>query len=305
MGVKNPHGIMVREGKNTLPFSRGILAGSIAEVGFDILGAYVISDRVLQHLCGQDRAEVDSSHIRELVSREIEKIDPGASRRYLFSREQKRGGSRKQIIILISGASGVGTSTIAHDIASRLNIKNIVSTDTVREIMRMMISHRLSPELHQSTFDASEESSIPIPEGYDPVVFGFERQSSLVSVGIEAVANRAREEGHDLIVEGVHVVPGFLPEEMICRDRTYPFLLTVPDTDTHRTRFVLRSLKSDLKRPANHYLRYFEEIRKIQQYLKTGAARYGFRIIENEDTDNTVELMLESIFTSEQPAEEH
>jgi 2-phosphoglycerate kinase len=237
MGVKNPYGITVREDKKAIPFSRGILASSVSEIGFDTFEAYKIADRVLKSLQGENIREVESSHIRRLVSKEIEKIDRRAAERYVFSRKQREGSAREETIILIGGASGVGTTTTGYEIASRLNIKNIVSTDTIREIMRMMISQKLSPELHMSTFNASEKSAVPIPEEYDPAVFGFERQASLVSVGIEAVINRALKEGHDIIVEGVHVVPGFISEEIIRRERTFGFLLSIEDAQTHRNRF--------------------------------------------------------------------
>jgi 2-phosphoglycerate kinase len=188
MDVKNPYGITVKEDKNAVPFSRGILASSVAEIGFDTFEAYKIANRVLRSLQKENIHEVDSSHIRSMVFKEIEKIDRSAAEGYLFSRKQKEGSAREETVIVIGGASGVGTTTTSYEIASRLNIKNIVSTDTIREIMRMMIFPKLSPELHMSTFNASEKSAIPIPEEYDPAVFGFERQASLVSVGIVAAS---------------------------------------------------------------------------------------------------------------------
>jgi len=297
-GKSIPYGILVREDKSVIPFSRGILASSVAEIGLGTFEAYGIADQVLSILREEGVHVVDSSRIRRLVSEEIEKIDQKAAKQYLFSRKQKEDGIRPETIILIGGTSGVGTTTTGYEMAARLNIKNIVSTDTIREIMRMTISPKLSPELHQSTFNASEESDTSIPSEYDPAVFGFERQASLVSVGIEAVVNRALKEGHDIVVEGVHVVPGFLSGEITRRNRTFPFLLTITDPDVHRNRFSLRSLQSDLKRRAAHYLAYFEEIRKIQDSLITRAEECGFILVENEDVDHTVELMLERIFTS-------
>jgi 2-phosphoglycerate kinase len=298
MSAKNPYGIMVTEEGNNTPFSRGILASSISEIGLNMFDAYGIAHRILQSLQETGIHRVDSSNIRRLVSEEIEKIDSKASKRYLFSRKQKHGSTRKETIILIGGASGVGTTTTAYEIASRLNIKHIVGTDTIREIMRMMISPKLSPELHLSTFNASEESSIPIPQGYDPSVFGFQRQASLVTVGVEAVVNRALKEGHDLVVEGAHIVPGYMCEDIVSRDRTFTFLLTIEDADTHRKRFTLRSLRSDLKRPAEHYLNYLDEIRKIHDYLKAQAEEFGFSVIENENSDYSVEVMLDGIFST-------
>jgi 2-phosphoglycerate kinase len=160
----------------------------------------------------------------------------------------------------------------------------------------MMISDKLSPELHQSTYNAYEKCAIPVPEDYDRVVFGFERQTALVAVGVEAVIQRALKEGHDMIVEGIHLVPGYIPEQIMQRGRTFAFMLSIDDVEAHRQRFYLRSLESDLRRRSEHYLAYFEEIRKIQEYLCGRAGEYGVRGLANDDADYTVELIMESLF---------
>ena len=47
--------------------------------------------------------------------------------------------SKKPLIILIGGASGVGTSSMAFELANRLRLKNLISTDMIREVMRKII----------------------------------------------------------------------------------------------------------------------------------------------------------------------
>jgi 2-phosphoglycerate kinase len=296
MKKRGPHGIYVLEQNHAVPFSRGILAGSISEVGFDIFYAYRMAEKILDRLKKEGRHRIDSRNLRQMVYREIEHVDPKAAQRYLLWREEEERKKRGETVILIGGSSGVGTTTIAYEVAARLNIKNVVSTDIIREIMRMMISNELNPELHQSTFNAYEETPLPVPDEYDPVIYGFERQASLVTVGVEAVVRRALKEGHSLIVEGVHLVPGFINQKILKRNMSFGYVLVIHDVKEHRKRFSLRSTESDLKRSADYYLSYFDEIRKTQNYVEQRAREYDFRVIENRDVDFTIDTIMDDIF---------
>ncbi len=298
MKARAPHGILVVEEDHAIPFSRGILARSISETGFDIFHAYRIAEKILDRMKKENRKKISPDQLKDMAHREILKIDPRAAQRYQFWREEEERRRRGETVILVGGSSGVGTTTIAYQVAARLNINNVVSTDVIREIMRMMISEKLNPELHQSTFNAYEKSHLPIPKEYDRVIYGFERQASLVSVGVVAVVNRALKEGHNLVVEGVHLVPGFIDQAIVDREKTFAFQLVIDEEHEHQQRFSLRSVETDLKRTAEYYLAYFEEIRKTQEYLRERSRQYGFRVIENLDADHTLELIMEEIFSS-------
>ena len=60
------------------------------------------------------------------------------------------------LVILIGGATGVGKSTIATQLAVRLSIVRVVATDAIREVMRSTLTHELMPTLHTSSFHADE-----------------------------------------------------------------------------------------------------------------------------------------------------
>ena len=57
--------------------------------------------------------------------------------------------------MLIGGAPGTGKSTVATQVAHRLGITRIVSTDAVRQVMRAVIARELVPHVHTSSFDAA------------------------------------------------------------------------------------------------------------------------------------------------------
>lgn len=59
-------------------------------------------------------------------------------------------------IILISGGTGVGTSKLSLELAKNKNITNIISTDSIREIIRTLIHPSLNPFLNKSTYLAGK-----------------------------------------------------------------------------------------------------------------------------------------------------
>ena len=62
------------------------------------------------------------------------------------------------------------------------------------------------------------------------MVVGFREQTAAVSVGIHALIRRAAEEGTSVIIEGAHIVPGFVDFEP-WQDRVLavPVVISVDD----------------------------------------------------------------------------
>ena len=58
------------------------------------------------------------------------------------------------IILLVGGATGTGKSTVATDVAYRLGITRVTSTDFVRQTMRAFFSREFMPAIHYSSFEA-------------------------------------------------------------------------------------------------------------------------------------------------------
>ncbi len=67
------------------------------------------------------------------------------------------------------------------------------------------------PSIHCSSFDAEKSVRVPLDKTADPRVLGFVEQVRMVNAGVEAVVERAVKEGLRMVVEGVHIVPGFMP----------------------------------------------------------------------------------------------
>lgn len=199
---------------------------------------------------------------------------------------------RKPYIILIGSASGIGKSTIASEIARKLGIKHLIETDFIREIVRGIIGPDYAPALHKSSFDAYV--TIKDKQRFEGntealISAGFEEHASFVIPAIERVIKRAVDDYDDVILEGVHLVPGFIDIDKFKEDASIHFFILTADEDVHKERFVKRAMK--IKRGGKH-LEYFKENRIIHNYLVKQALEHNVPIINNEEIDSTLKRML-------------
>ncbi len=274
------------------PFSKGILSRSlnIADIGF--LRAHEIASDIEEDLIKKGVTEIASYELAEVVLHHLESVDQSIATKYKNWRMIRN--SKKPLIILIGGASGVGTSSMAFELANRLRLKNLISTDMIREVMRKIISKDLSPVIHKSSFDAHESirtTSIRI----DNVIEGYISHVDVVNVGIEAIIERSVKEGISTIIEGVHVVPGFINQDLIENNNIIIFTLTVEDEESHKQRFYSRCRQPWVKRSLERYMDNFDTIRKTQKFLKQQAKINDSRIINNVDINQTIDIMVNDI----------
>jgi 2-phosphoglycerate kinase len=189
----------------------------------------------------------------------------------------------------------VGKSTIATQLAARLGIVRVVATDAVREVMRAMLSPELMPTLHVSSFQADRALREPPTSSADALVMGFREQTAAVSVGIDALIERAATEGTSIVIEGAHVVPGFFDvKSHEGRILAVPFIVGVDDEERHRSHFAARE-DAVAARPATRYAEGFEGIRRLQRYVKSQALAHGVPVIPNYSFDQTIATVIDLV----------
>ncbi len=197
--------------------------------------------------------------------------------------------------MLIGGATGVGKSTIATQLAARLGIVRVVATDAVREVMRAMFTADLMPTLYTSSFDAESALREPPPRPADKVIVGFREQTAAVAVGLQALIQRAAFEGTSVVIEGAHIVPGFFDlSSYEGRILAVPVVITVDEEDLHRSHFVARSADSSA-RPFERYIKGFANIRKVQKYIKSQALSHGVPVIPNYSLDQALASVIDLV----------
>ena len=191
----------------------------------------------------------------------------------------------KPIILLIGGATGTGKSTVATEVAHRLGINRVTSTDIVRQTLRAFFAQEYMPSIHRSSFDAGAGESM---------IDGFLDQTTNVLIAIEASIERALQEGWSMVVEGVHLVPGMLSGP---RDDAIVVqcVLSIEDEAAHAAHFWIRDATSQGLRPVEKYLERLGDIRRLQDFIVGRARETGVPVIENTNVDNTVGAVIELV----------
>ncbi|MBR4446979.1 2-phosphoglycerate kinase [Methanobrevibacter sp.] len=274
------------------PFSKGIMSRSLNVADIGIERAHVIASDIEANLIKNNVTEISSKELADTVLHHLESVDSNIAVKYKNWRALRT--SQKPLIILIGGASGVGTSSMAFELANRLRLKNLISTDMIREVMRKIVSKELSPVIHKSSFDAHESIRTPSIR-VDSVIEGFISHVDVVNVGIEAIIERSVKEGISTIIEGVHVVPGFIRKDLIEDNNIIIFTLTVDDEESHKQRFYSRCRQPWVKRSLERYMDNFDTIRKTQKFLVEQAKIHDTRIINNVDINETIDIMVSDI----------
>jgi len=278
-----------------LPYSKGLMASSIMATGISPSRAYQVAERIERELLEAERYEITRAELRE-ISADV--ISDMIGERYAdtYRKWQTVEELDLPLIILIGGATGVGKSTIATQLAARLGITRIISTDAIREVMRSLFSEQIMP-LHVSSFEAAQALRHPIPRSADPVVVGFEEQVRAVSVGVQALIERSVIEGTDLILEGAHLVPGYVGGAWEDKAVYVPLLITVEDEDLHRSHFFLRAQDTKL-RNVDRYLTAFADIRKVQKYIRSLALQSGVPVIPSYSLDATLATVIDRVVSA-------
>ena len=285
---------MISDQEYELPYSKGLMASRIMATGLAPARAFHVAEVIEKRLHAVESGSVSGPELTE-VTLEVLRDEVGERYAASYAKWQLVRGLDIPLVILLGGATGVGKSTIATMLASRLGITRVIPTDAIREVMRSMFSEELMPTLHTSSFDAARLVRNPLPRRTDPVIIGFREQTSAVAVGIEALIQRAVDEGTDLIVEGAHVVPGFVDRGRFeGKAVVVPLVVTVDDEELHRSHFVFRA-DEVRSRPSERYLDFFDNIRKLQKYIKSLALEHEVPVLPSYNLDGTLSSVIELV----------
>jgi 2-phosphoglycerate kinase len=283
--------IFIAAREHGLPYSKGLTASSLMATGLGPGRAYAVANRVEEELLGLGRSMVTEEVLRDLTV-EVLRREAGEKYAQALVKWQSIAELDMPLIILIGGATGVGKSTIATQLAGRLGITRVVSTDAVREVLRSAFTAQMFPTLYASSFEADKAVRQPIPHSGDRLIIGFREQAAAVAVGAQALIDRAIAENTDLILEGAHLVPGFLQSVESDEAVIVPLLVTVDDEELHRSHFFRRNRES---RPKDRYLNNFKKIRRIQKYMISSALIRGVPTIAHLDLDATLSEIIDHV----------
>lgn len=274
------------------PFSKGVLSQSLLAAAIEPDQAHEVAREIEAALVARGRALVGRAELRSLSAEVLGKqLGPRVAGRYLAWREFL--DSDRPLILLLGGAAGVGKTSLAQAVAHRLGIAGVISTDAIRQIMRIMLGPELVPALHASSYDA-HKVVVRSEEAEDPIVDAFRAQAATVSVGVRAMIQRAIEERTSVIMDGVAILPVLIDPKPYMRD-AYVVFLTVAalDGEAFQTRFTNRGRAS--MRPPHRYLENLPSILRIQDHILELAEQHDVPIVDNIDFDASVRSILRHV----------
>jgi 2-phosphoglycerate kinase len=268
------------------PFSKGILSQSLLAAAIDPNDAFDVAREIEQDLLAKGRTRIERHELREVAHATLEARSGAqiAERYQVWRRFQE---PERPVILLLGGPAGAGKTSLALEVASRLGIHRVVSTDAIRQVMRIMLSDALVPAVHASSYDAYKVLARGTVTG-DPVIEGFRDQAQIVSVGVRAMMDRAVAENANVIIDGVSIVPGLIDLEAY-RDRAEVVFLLVAtlDPESFRGRFQSRA-KGEASRSPHRYIEHLDAILRIQEHLLEMADRFHVPIVDNQYFDRSV-----------------
>lgn len=201
--------------------------------------------------------------------------------------EKLRGENPKlpAIVVILEGASATGKSLIALELIRDLTATRFISTDSVRMVLRGIMSEEKHPELFCHTYQAHIHRQAG-PETLNPILRGFLAQCEIITPHIETMTEGIITEGANAVVEGVHIQPGTL-------QKLGPGVIEVlinPDPRTHKAMFAgkhnlekLRTVSEDMSIREKE----FKATRAIQEFMIDSAEKADVPIVPLTGYDET------------------
>lgn len=273
-----------------LSYSKGLMAQSIMATGLPPERAYHVAREIEQHLFDSGEANITLQRLQK-IAQQVLGEEEGQSFTERYRRWRMLGELEKPFIVLIGGATGVGKSTLATEIAHRLGVTRLTSTDSIRQAMRAFFSPELIPAIHYSSFEAGQVVKKPAP-GSDRVIAGYLEQVEKVCVGVNAIIERAIKEGTRMVIEGAHLLPGYLKEDLWQKAIVIQLVLAVTDEDRHKSHFYVRDQETGGVRGLGKYVENMDKIRRVQKYLVRSAQTAGVPVIDNHSIDDAIKIVM-------------
>lgn len=283
--------IRVVSPSGSAPFSKGFLSQSLLAAAIEPNDAFDVAREIEGTLVLRGTKAIDRRDLRRLAWQTLtRRFGPRTAERYLVWRRFQ--ASDRPVILLLGGPTGAGKTTLALEVSRRLGIHSVLSTDSIRQIMRLVLTRELVPAIHASSYDAYKV--VRTAPGEDAVIEGFLAQASIVSVGVRAMLDRAVSENTSMILDGVSIVPGLIDLAPYQETAHVIFLVVATlDVAAFRARFEQRARES--QRAPHRYLEHMDAILRIQDHFLELAERHAIPIVDNDSADASVLSILKHV----------
>ena len=119
--------------------------------------------------------------------------------------------NKKNLVIFINGPSNSGKYSWSIELAKRLNIKNVIQTDTIRNNIRKLRNNNKNSIIHKSSYKCWEQYTKSYSKKSQ--IKGFESQSRIIAPYINQLILESCNNGQFAIIEGIHLVPWIINKQ--------------------------------------------------------------------------------------------
>ena len=266
----------IQLGDNEVPYPLFTIKGRLRLSGLDdsAISELLLEEQVLKF------KTVDALISYLLESLESYETEIQSNFETLTRYEQIRGENQgvPAIIVVLEGASATGKSLIALELMKDLAATRFISTDSVRMVLRGILSQEKYPEIFCHTYQAHKHRQTG-PKNLDPILRGYLAQCEVILPHIVKMTEGIVAEGANAVIEGVHLQPGAMKD----LNTGVVEVLINPPPSTHKAMFSgkhnlekLRTVSEDI----NVREREFEATRSIQEYMLTAAKEREVSIVQ-------------------------
>ncbi|KAF8050584.1 hypothetical protein N665_1935s0001 [Sinapis alba] len=241
---------------------------------------------------------------------------------------------KESVTVLLCGTSGCGKSTLSALLGSRLGITTVVSTDSIRHMMRSFADEKQNPLLWASTYHAGEyldpvavaeskakrkakklkgsrgvnsntqkmdagsnSGTTELLSDKQMAIEGYKAQSEMVIDSLDRLITTWEKSRESVVVEGVHLSLNFVMGLMKKHPSIVPFMVYISNEEKHLERFAVRAKYMTLDPAKNKYVKYIRNIRTIQDYLCKRADKHLVPKINNTNVDKSVATIHATVFS--------
>ena len=215
----------------------------------------------------------------------------------------------KKLLILLSGTSGTGKSTLSNAVAAKIKFEYNggrqcypISTDSIRAVLRNYSSREENPILFSHTYQcgtilAKQRGEDKKPE--EVLIEGYHAQSDMMTGHVDSILKMwlNKPDGDNVLVfEGVHFSPQYMRKlrseykDKIC---IAPSIITLEATagmeNPHTARLKGRTVAR--LEGSNLYLANYKYIEQIRDYFKE-QCKDDVAIINNIKTEESVNTIM-------------
>jgi 2-phosphoglycerate kinase len=186
------------------------------------------------------------------------------------------------MIFLLGGPPRVGKSMISGEIRQKHAV-SVVSTDTLGAVLENVLSPGAAPDL----FVLGKFADMPLAERVksimkDPaaLVDYVRRESHVVWKAVEAFVGRENDEGRDVLIEGVAVLPELIGQ---IEDIPHRAVFVGNQGEDHKEnikRFAEENEHDWMRGASDQYIDAFTVfVNRMSAYIEQEAKKYGFEYI--------------------------